>query len=135
MTMEEQMQAQYASQTENARDAVEIGTRMTDLAADTYTTWVNSLMWWQQRSLDLTKTYAAQTQTLRSESRGIVEDYNTKFVRGQQLWQEAWQEGVKSYMSNLDYLRYASDSTVSDLNRRIDQLQATLNSTYRAGQQ
>ena len=133
--MDEQTQAQYNAQVENVRDVTDVTTRMTELAADTYTTWMNSLLWWQERSLDATKAFAGQAQRVRAESKGFVEDYNNKLVRGQQLVQEAWQDGVKTYMSSLDYLRNASDSTVADLNRRIDQVQASLNNNYRASQQ
>ena len=109
--------------TENYFD---VSNKWFELANDTYRTYVKSLVWGQERALELSKVMVGQADAYQAQGKGLVEEYAGQLQRTQQLFQTIWQEGLKNNMELVNQYRVATNANLADLNSRLDTLQTKL---------
>ncbi len=103
-----------------------VSNKMFDLYTDAYYSVVNSVLWGQERMLNMTKTFVSQLESTQAEGKKFVEDFNERAKKSQTLFQEMWQEGVKTTTANVNAFRVASDAAVVELDRKIESINEKL---------
>lgn len=106
-----------------------VPSKIFDLYSDSAYSLINSLLWGQERVLNITKTLVSQIEANQAEGKKFVDDFADKARRTQSLYQEIWQEGVKATTSNLNTFRVASDAAVVELDRKIGSINEKLAAT------
>jgi polyhydroxyalkanoate synthesis regulator phasin len=97
-----------------------------ELYTDTYYSLVNSLLWGQERMLQLNKTVVAQFEASQTEGKKFVDEYAERARRAQSIFQEAVEETVKATTTNLNTMRVASDASVVELNQKVEAISEKL---------
>lgn len=103
-----------------------VSNKMIDLYSDTYYGMVNSLLWGQEKALNMTKTLVAQVEANQAEGKKFVDEFTERAKKTQTLFQEVWQEGVKATTNNMNAFRVASDAAVVELDRKIESINEKL---------
>jgi polyhydroxyalkanoate synthesis regulator phasin len=107
-------------------DWMNISNKWLELANDNYNTFVKSVVWGQERALDLTKTVIAHLETSQVQSKKLVEDFTNQAKITQSLFQDSIQEGVKTTNKSFNNVRFASDASVEQLDRKIQEINEKL---------
>lgn len=100
--------------------------KLFELYTDTYYSLVNSLLWGQERMLQLNKTLVAQFEANQTEGKKFVDEYAERARRAQSIFQEVVEETVKATSTNLNTLRVASDASVTELNQKVEAINEKL---------
>ena len=93
-----------------------------ELAQETYRTYTKSLLWGQERSLELTRTLIGQADATQNQGKGLVEEYANQFQRTTQLWQQTWQESTRASMDMVNQYRTATNANLAEMTERLDNL-------------
>jgi len=109
----------------------DVTNKLFELANDTYRTYVKSLVWSQERALELTKVLVGQADSFQTQGKGLVEEYANQIQRSQQLFQTIWQETVKTNTELVNQYRVVTNENLNDLNSRLDTLQTKLETAAR----
>lgn len=104
----------------------EMTNRWFDLANDTYRTYVKSLMWSQERAMEVTKLMMGQAERFQTEGRTLVQEYTDEAQRGQQILQNMWQEGVRNGTEAVNQFRETTSTNLTELNERMVNLQSKM---------
>ncbi len=100
--------------------------KVVDLYTDSYYSLVNTVLWGQERFLNMNKSLISQVESNQAEGKKFVQDYTERARRAQAIFQEVWQEGVKTTTTNFNAFRVASDAAVVELDRKIESINEKL---------
>ncbi len=98
-----------------------------ELANDTYRTYVKSLLWTQERTMEYTKMVLGQTE--KGQEKTIADEFNSELKRAQNLTQETFQQMYQNSVDVVNQFRAVTNNNVGDLNERIDEIQAKVEAT------
>ncbi len=107
-------------------DWMNISNKWLELANDNYNTFIKSVVWGQERMLDLTKTIVSHLEASQVQSKKLVEDFTNQAKTTQTLFQDSIQEGVKSTSKSFNNVRFASDASIEELDRKIEEINGKL---------
>ncbi len=101
----------------------ELTNRWMQLSQETYRTYVKSLVWNQERALELTKTVIGQVDAYQAQGKGLVEEYTSQVQNGQQLWQEMFQDSLSNNTQMFNQFLQSTPANMTGIMERIDTLQ------------
>lgn len=107
-------------------DWMSLSNKWLELANDNYNTFIKSVVWGQERMLDLTKLIVSHLETSQTQSKKLVEDFTNQAKTTQTLFQDSVQEGVKNTSKSFNTVRFASDASVEELDRKIEAINEKL---------
>jgi len=108
------------------KTAFDVSNKWFELANDTYRTYVKTLVWSQERALELTKTMVGQADSYQRQGKGLVEEYSEQLQRAQQLFQGTWEKMVNNSVEMMNQYRAATNASLTDLNSRLDSIQTKI---------
>jgi len=103
-----------------------------ELVNDAYHTYVKTLLWGQERVLELTKTASGQASEYQGQAKELTEEYKKEWERVQKLTQSAWQDLLKNTSEIVNQYRATTNANLADLNERINELQTKIESAVKA---
>lgn len=94
-----------------------------DLMNRTYSSYINTFMWMNQRSMEFGKAIFNQIEQTQKESRTYFEGWSNKLRQNSEFVQEMVQENIETYNSNLETVRNYSNKQMSSVVEQIEKVQ------------
>ena len=99
-----------------------------ELATDAYRTYIKTLVWSQERVLEVTKTLAGQADKYQEQSKGLVDEYTSQVQRVQELAQSTWQQMLKNTTEVVNQYRATTNANIAEMSDRVNELQTRVES-------
>jgi polyhydroxyalkanoate synthesis regulator phasin len=99
-----------------------------ELATDAYRTYIKSLVWSQERVLEVTKTLAGQADKYQDQSKGLVDEYANQVQRAQELTKSTWQQMLKNTTEVVNQYRATTNANIAEVNERVGEFQKQVES-------
>lgn len=94
-----------------------------ELATDAYRTYIKTLVWGQERVLEVTKTLAGQADKYQDQSKGLADEYASELQRAQELARTTWQQIMKNTTEVVSQYRAAANANLAEMNERVNDFQ------------
>jgi len=111
----------------------EVTNKWFELATDAYRTYIKSLVWSQERVLEVTKTLAGQADKYQDQSKGLVDEYTNQVQRAQELTQSTWQQLAKNTTEVVNQYRAATNANIAEMNERVNEMQTRVETASKNG--
>jgi len=110
----------------------EYASKWFELSNDTYRTYIKSLIWGQERALEVTRTLIGQSEKIQKEGKGLVQEFTREATTARKFWQGAWQETARNSVEVLNQYRAAANTGISEMNQDLDALQHRIEAASKA---
>lgn len=107
-----------------AENTTTISGKLFELGVDSYRTFLKSLLWGQERSLDFTKDLLTRSVNLQAEGLHLLEEHTENLRRGQKIVQEAISGSVRATSEVLQQYQETTQDNVQTLREQIDTVQS-----------
>lgn len=94
-----------------------------ELATDAYRTYIKTLVWSQERVLEVTKTLAGQADKYQDQSKGLVDEYSSELQRAQELARTTWQQIMKTTTEVVNQYRATTNANLAEMNEQVNEFQ------------
>jgi hypothetical protein len=94
--------------------------QMVELLNETYKTYLKSLVWGQERALEMTKVMVNQAETFQAQGRGLVEEYGKQFRQGTEIVRDAFQQASRNSTEAMKDAQELAEKNLAEVSEKVN---------------